>query len=114
MEKLKGDLASQAQDDQQAETNMSVAIAQFQTELEAPNSFKADSEKSELRVEARERDGAMRLVQAALDKAGSHIDEPKRDGRQRERDFTSSHAALLELAEERTLRIEKLLVALGY
>ena len=46
LERLKGDLAGQAQNEQQAETNTSVAIAQFQTELEALNSFKADSEKS--------------------------------------------------------------------
>ena len=74
----------------------------------------AQNDVAQLLAEARERDGAMRLVQAALDKARSHIDELKRDGMRREKDFASSHAALLELAEERTLRTEKLLVALGY
>jgi len=74
----------------------------------------AQNDVAQLLAEARERDGAMQLVLAALDKARSHIDDLKRDGRRRERDFASSHAALLELAEERTFRIEKLLVALGY
>ena len=46
MEKLKGDLATQAQAEQNAESNTSVAISQFQTELNDLNSFKADSERS--------------------------------------------------------------------
>jgi chromosome segregation ATPase len=46
MENLKGELAAQALQEQNAESNTSVAIAQFQTELNDLNSFKADSEKS--------------------------------------------------------------------
>ena len=46
MENLKGELAAQALQEQNAESNTSVAIAQFQTELNDLNSFKTDSEKS--------------------------------------------------------------------
>ena len=72
----------------------------------------AQSHVSQLLGEARERDCAARQAQADLHEARSHNDALKQDVRRRDEQFASSHAALLGLAEERALGMERLLGAL--